>query len=75
MTTNNLRVCTAQITLTQEQDSCSTAIDDQYLTVEVVDAGAGPYLILETKRWALDIGEIQAFIDKLNEVYKLCNQT
>jgi len=74
MTKDTLRVCTAQITLTQEQDSCSLDNDDQYLIVEVADAGAGPYLVLQTKRWALDIDEIQAFIEKLNEVYKLCNQ-
>lgn len=70
----SLRVSDAKVTLTQEQDSCSASIEDQYLTIEVTDAGAGPYLVLKTDRWAIDIDELQAFIDKLNEVYKLCNQ-
>lgn len=69
----SLRVSDAKVTLTQEQDICSASLH-QYLTIEVTDAGAGPYLVLKTDRWVIDIDKLQAFIDKLNEVYKLCNQ-
>lgn len=71
----NLRICGASIRLTQEQDDYdTTSVDDQYLDIQVVDAGAGPYLVLKTDRWALDIDEIQLLIDKLNEVYKICSK-
>lgn len=66
-----MRLCKAQITLTQLDDDLGTGVDDQYLTVKVEDAGAGPYLVLETERWALDLEEIPAFIEKLNHIQKV----
>jgi len=65
-----MRLCKAQITLTQPDDDLGTGIDDQYLTVKVEDAGAGPYLVLETARWAVDLEEIPALIEKLNNIQR-----
>jgi hypothetical protein len=65
-----MRLCKAQITLTQPNDDHGTGLDDQYLTIKVEDAGAGPYIVLETNRWAVDLDEIPALIEKLNNIQK-----
>ena len=65
-----MRLCKAQITLTQPDDDNGTGLDDQYLTIKVEDAGAGPYIVLETNRWAVDLDEIPALIEKLNNIQK-----
>ena len=43
-----------RITLTQEADACGSAEDTNTLEIIVLDGGGGPYLVLETARWALD---------------------
>ena len=63
-----MRLCKAQITLTQPDDDNGPGIDDQYLTVKVEDAGAGPYLVLETTRWAMDIDDLDEFIKQLKRI-------
>lgn len=63
-----MRLCKAQITLTQPDDDNGPGIDDQYLTVKVEDAGAGPYLVLETVRWAIDIDDLDEFIKQLKRI-------
>lgn len=63
-----MRLCKAQITLTQPDDDNGPGIDDQYLTVKVEDAGAGPYLVLETERWAMDIDDLDEFIKQLKRI-------
>ena len=66
-----MHLCRAQITLQQPDDDHGTGLDDQYLTIKVEDAGAGPYVVIETNRWALDLDEIPAFIEKLNNIQKI----
>jgi hypothetical protein len=63
-----MRLCKAEITLTQPDDDLGTGIDDQYLMVKVEDAGAGPYLVLETARWAVDFDDIAAFVEQLKRI-------
>ena len=41
-------------TFTNEPDSCDPDELAHSLTVETQDAGGGVYLVLSTKRWALD---------------------
>jgi len=37
-----------------EDDDGRPGVDTQTLTVYVADAGGGPYLVIETARWAID---------------------
>jgi len=52
------------VTLTQEPDSCGPDVS-QDLEISTDDAGAGPFLILKTDRWALDKEDIDALRDLL----------
>ena len=43
------------VTLVQYEDSSGRSdVDHQAITIEVTDAGAGPYLVISTERWAID---------------------
>ena len=44
----------ARLVFAQDQDSDSSDPDPHLLTVEWLDAGGGPYLVLKTERWAID---------------------
>lgn len=52
------------ITLEQEADSNST-LEEQYLTVELKDAGGGAYYVIQTEEWA--INNPQELIDLLEK--------
>jgi len=44
-----------RIEFSQDEDSDGRpGVDTQSLTVYVADAGGGPYLVIETARWAID---------------------
>ena len=58
----------ARYVFCQDSDSNETGDLGQDLTVEVTDAGGGRYLVLETRRWALDPGGI----DQLAETLRWC---
>ena len=45
----------------QASDDCAVGDLGQTLTLQTQDGGAGPYLVIETTRWALDYDEIDAF--------------
>jgi hypothetical protein len=41
--------------LSQEEDTSGRPnVTDQYLKVQTVDNGSGSYIVIETKRWAID---------------------
>lgn len=53
-------------TYTQQQDDCAQlASDTQTLVVEVVDAGAGPYIVIATDRWAIEPAGIDELCARL----------
>lgn len=54
---------TASFAYMQDADSCDD--QPQTLTVEVDDAGGGPYLVLKTQRWAIDPDDIPRFVRML----------
>lgn len=60
-----------KLTFTQEPDSCSPHDLVHALHVETDDAGAGPYLVLRTERWALDFEGVDAFAEMLRRVIGL----
>ena len=47
-------------TWVQGADCCSR--DEQALTLRTVDGGGGPFLVLETERWALEDGNDLAWL-------------
>lgn len=55
-----------ELTLTEEPDSCKFKTEeDNTLKLKVGDTGGGKYLILKTKRWAIDVDEIDKFCELL----------
>lgn len=56
--------------LSQIADSCQGDDDDQILTLSTDNAGGGNFLIMNTKRWAMDMDGIDAFIDLLKGIQK-----
>jgi len=69
---SKVQIASAKVTLYQKNDSCDIGKDGQHLNIEIIDGGGGPYLVLETKRWAVDMDEIQALINKLSEIQRMC---
>jgi hypothetical protein len=55
----------------QDGDSCDKPETIQELTVFTEDAGAGPYLCLQTVRWAIDVKDIDELVRKLREILEL----
>jgi len=54
-----------------EQESDSMSLDNegfQTLTISTEDAGGGPYLVIETERWAIDISELDEFVIELKKM-------
>lgn len=60
-------------TYTQETDACVSGICN-ILKVSTFDGGGGPYLVIETERWAIDEEDIEAFAQKLRDVLGLVQQ-
>jgi hypothetical protein len=67
-----MKLSSISVTYTQEADSCAPDDLDQQITISTQDSGAGPFLVISTKRWALDENEIAGFVNllraTLNEV-------
>ena len=55
------------VTLWQEPDSCGLD-ESQELEISTSDAGAGPFLVLKTERWALNGEDIDALHDLLKAI-------
>ena len=61
-----MKLVAATETYEQEQDSWGPAGHlGQDLTLEVMDAGGGPYVVISTPRWALDADDIDAFVSRI----------
>lgn len=58
----------------QENDSCDEGTNGQELIIKTIDAGGGKYLVLETKRWALDSDEITKFANILRQIIKFVEE-
>ena len=54
-----------KIVYMQESDSCDDNDLGQELTIEIINAGAGHYPIISTKRWSMNsANELTELIDK-----------
>lgn len=65
-----VKLCSKKLEFIQDQDSLQEGFNDQILHVEINDAGAGPYIIISTERWAFDIKDIDEFCNMLKEQVK-----
>jgi len=59
------RVFQTSITLTQESDSCDESGLGQDLEIRTDDAGAGPFIVLKTERWAMDKKDLDPLLGLL----------
>lgn len=59
-----------RIVYSQKADSCSPSDFDQDLEIETADAGGGPYLVLKTERWAVDIETAEAVLTAILRDFK-----
>ena len=64
---NQVRVSEMKIDYTQDGDSVAGE-NIQFLTVEVTDAGAGCFFVIQTDRWAFD--NIEQFVKILKDFQK-----
>lgn len=69
---SKVQIASANVTLYQDNDCCDSGKDGQRLSIEVVDGGGGPYLVLQTERWAVEMEEIEALMKKLSEIQRMC---
>jgi hypothetical protein len=56
-TPSPFRIQSAEVTLVQEVDSASCEAEPLTLKIKTEDAGAGPYIILETERFCFESKE------------------
>ena len=59
-----------QIDLRQAADSCAPKDVEQHLDITIEDAGGGHYIVIKTKRWALDPEDFVALAKYLK---RLCD--
>lgn len=51
----------------QPSDSCQDSDLGQTLELKTGDAGAGPFIIIKTKYWSLDVEEVDKFAQLLKD--------
>lgn len=62
-------VAIAKQHLIQEEDCCGrNGQHYQELIIELCDGGCGAYVVLKTKRWAIDKDDLKLFIKKLKDL-------
>lgn len=49
----------------QNPDTCDPNTESQVFEIFTEDGGGGPYIVISTKRWAIDIDDIGEFLDKM----------
>lgn len=54
-------------TYSQDKDGNDSGEDYHFLDIEMTDCGGGPYLLIKTERWAIDMDKIDEFRDILKE--------
>lgn len=69
----NSNVEQVSITWSQPSDFCDPSLIDNMIKVQTCEAGKGPYVVIETNRWALsdDDGSLDQFVKRIRAVLKL----
>lgn len=60
-----VKLYSREVVYIQERDTWDSGQDDQELRITTQDSGAGNYITIETKRWALDREDLPAFCDMI----------
>ena len=63
-----MKIVEQKIILEQPADSDAENDIEQYMTVRALDCGAGPFVVIETGRWAIDPDEIEPFVALLRRL-------
>ena len=53
---------------TQDSDCCEVDPVGQVLEIETQDGGGGPYIVIKTDRWAIDVDQFDNFSKILKNV-------
>lgn len=53
--------------ISQKPDCCSDESLMHQMEVKTSDGGGGPYVVIKTERWAMDLEDIAEFTDYLTE--------
>ena len=64
----SVKLCEVRTVLTQPMDSEGEPFREQLLTVKIIDVGQGPYMVIETERWTLNLEEVQGFLEDLKKM-------
>lgn len=56
------KIAVLKTVFTQPGDSCGPECTYQELTIETMDAGAGPFCVISTQRWAIESEQEIEFI-------------
>lgn len=57
-------IVSQQVVLEQEEDCCGRENEEyQYMTLETHDGGGGAYVVMKTDRWAIDVNDIDSFVE------------
>ena len=59
-----------RVVYAQNSDSCDPNNLGQDLEIETADAGGGPYLVIRTERWAMELGEAEAMLTAIIRDFK-----
>lgn len=62
-----VKVSEVSVTLAQASDVCEIDVG-QELEIKTQDAGGGNFIIISTRRWAIDADEIDTFAKMLKSV-------
>jgi len=65
-----ISVTDMRVVYAQKSDSCDPTDLGQDLEIETADAGGGPYLILKTDRWAMDLETAEAMFAAIIKDFK-----
>lgn len=65
----------AEYVQSPDGDDCTPGYPDQTLTLEMTHCGAGPFLVIETERWAFDRPkELHRLVQSFAQVATLFDQ-
>ena len=57
-----------EVSYMQSPDSCDDSDLDQQITISTQDAGGGPYLVISTTRWAINLEDIADFVAAMTKL-------
>jgi len=53
-----IRISTTTLHVTQDRDTCDDGPETQEIRIVTEDGGGGPYLVVSTDRWAMNLMDV-----------------